>query len=474
MFSFDAKHAWVDCQEIRNTPQHQYRICVMPVKGLFSKAGNTMIRDTGIIAVASIIVAVTVIFKERAIASRFGVGDVTDAFALASATVVFLATVFGGSLALSLIPALMRVEIESGQTVAEELCRAVLAYLLLGMVTIATAIYVFSEPIISVIGGSFSSEKQKLTGDLLVVMLPLLPLGGWAAYVTALLNARGGFFISTTAQAAIPLAVVIVLYIAPTPYALVGGLVLGYFAQCLVLAVALRNQGRWLLPQWRAPRNDMKAVWGQYLPVTIGAAFMGSTVVTDQVMAGWLAPGSVATLAFASVLVNYLNAFGGRLLGAPALTHFAKLTAQKKWAEASHLMWQATFITGGVAFSLTVIVWFFSDWLVAQLFEGDAFTHLDTVRVAEVQKYFALQLIFQFVGVLQVRMLSALGRNRVILAVAAFNFLSNIALNYLLMVPLGVAGIALSTSIVLCISALLCGAVVWRSLSVTSYGKRRL
>lgn len=309
--------------------RHQYRICVMPVKGLFSKAGNTMIRDTGIIAVASIIVAVTVIFKERAIASRFGVGDVTNAFALASATVVFLATVFGGSLALSLIPALMRVEIESGQTVAEELCRAVLAYLLLGMVTIATAIYVFSEPIISVIGGSFSSEKQKLTGDLLVVMLPLLPLGGWAAYVTALLNARGGFFISTTAQAAIPLAVVIVLYIAPTPYALVGGLVLGYFAQCLVLAVALRNRGRWLLPQWRAPRNDMKAVWGQYLPVTIGAAFMGSTVVTDQVMAGWLAPGSVATLAFASVLVNYLNAFGGRLLGAPALTHSEANRAKK-------------------------------------------------------------------------------------------------------------------------------------------------
>lgn len=55
----------------------------------------------------------------------------------------------------------------------------------------------------------------------------------------------------------------------------------------------------------------------------------------------------------------------------------------------------------------------------------------------KMQKYFALQLIFQFVGVLQVEMLSALGRNQVIIAVATFNFLSNIALNYLLMVPLG-------------------------------------
>ena len=241
-----------------------------------------------------------------------------------------------------------------------------------------------------------------------------------------------------------------------------------------MLALVLKQEATWLIPKWKAQRSDLSAVWRQYLPVTIGAAFMGSTVMTDQVMAGWLAPGSVATLAFASVLVNYLNAFGGRALGAPALSHFSKLTARKQWAEASRLMWQALLIIGGIAFGLTVVIWSFSDWFVAQLFERGAFTSLDTARVAEVQKYFALQLIFQFVGVLLVRMLSALEKNRVILIVATFNFFANIFLNYVLMKLLGVAGIALSTSIVLCVSALLCGTAVWRSLNASTDGKRRL
>jgi putative peptidoglycan lipid II flippase len=134
-------------------------------------------------------------------------------------------------------------------------------------------------------------------------------------------------------------------------------------------------------------------------------------------------------------------------------------------------MGQALLIIGGIALGLTVIVWGFSDWLVAQLFERGAFTAIDTVHVAEVQKYYSLQLTFQLAGVLLVRMLSALGKNRVILAVAMFNFLANILLNWIFMQFLGIAGIALATSVVLFISSLFCGAFVWRSLNAEFPGK---
>ena len=83
-----------------------------------------MARDTVVVAIASIVVAMAVIFREKVIASRFGIGDVTDAFALASSTIVFLTTAIGGSLALSLIPAMMRAEAERGRDAAEDLCRA--------------------------------------------------------------------------------------------------------------------------------------------------------------------------------------------------------------------------------------------------------------------------------------------------------------------------------------------------------------
>ncbi|HEY8857529.1 MAG TPA: lipid II flippase MurJ [Rugosibacter sp.] len=431
-----------------------------------------MMRDTMVVVVASLVVATAVIFREQIIASRFGVGDITDAFALASSVVIFLAAAIGGSLASSLIPVSIQIEVDSGKAAAEAVCRAVLARILVGMVAVSVLLYAFSEPIISVIAHNFAPEKRQLTQSLFMMTLPLLPLAGWAAYATVLLNIRRRLLFSTLASAMIPLTGIIIIQISPVPGALALGLVLGYLMQCLFVAFILKEEPRWLWPKWQAQRSHLRAVWHQYLPVTIGSLFMTGTVVTDQVMAGWLTSGSVATLAFASILVNYLNAFAGRALGVPAIIHFSTLTAHKKWAEARRLMGQALLIIGGIALGLTIIVWGFSDWLVAQLFERGAFTAIDTAHVAEVQKYYSLQLTFQFVGVLLVRMLSALGKNRVILAVAMFNFLANILLNWIFMKTLGVAGIALATSVVLFISSLFCGAVVWRSLNVEFPGKR--
>jgi putative peptidoglycan lipid II flippase len=430
-----------------------------------------MARDTMVVVVASLVVATAVIFREQIIASRFGVGDITDAFALASSVVIFLAAAIGGSLASSLIPASIQIEVDSGKAAAEALCRAVLARLLVSMVAISMLMYVFSEPIISALTHSFPPEKRQLTRSLFMMTLPLLPLAGWAAYATVLLNIRRRLLFSTVASAMIPLTGIIIIQISSTPGALALGLVLGYLMQCLFVAFILKEEPQWLWPAWQAQRSHLRAVWHQYLPVTIGSLFMTGTVVADQVMAGWLTAGSVATLAFASILVNYLNAFAGRALGVPAIIHFSTLTAHKKWAEARRLMGQALLIIGGIALGLTVIVWGFSDWLVAQLFERGAFTAIDTAHVAEVQKYYSLQLTFQFAGVLLVRMLSALGKNRVILAVAMFNFLANILLNWIFMQFLGIAGIALATSVVLFISSLFCGAFVWRSLNAEFPGK---
>lgn len=433
-----------------------------------------MASDTLRVVVASFIVALAVIFREQLIAAHFGVGDITDAFAIASAIVIFFATTLGGSLASSLIPVAIHLEARSGKSAAEELCRAVLARLLLSLCLIAASLYIVSEPLIATLTHSFSHEKKQLATTFFMLVLPILPFAGWAAYATVLLNIRRWMLVSTVGSAFIPLAGIIVIKLSSSPQALAFGLLFGYLIQCAFYFFFLKAEMRWLWPTWSAPKNHLREVWRQYLPVTIGSLFMAGTVVTDQVMASWLTPGSVATLAFASLLVNYLNAFAGRTLGVPAIVHFSTLTANKQWAEARLLMYQALLLIGLIGVLLTAALWGFSDWLVAQLFERGAFTATDSMRVAEVQRFYALQITFQFLGVLLVRMLSALGKNQIILAVAIFNFLANILLNWIFMKFLGVSGIALATSVVLFISSLFCGASVWRSLNVEFIGKRSL
>jgi len=89
------------------------------------------------------------------------------------------------------------------------------------------------------------------------------------------------------------------------------------------------------------------------------------------------------------------------------------------------------------------------------LFQRGAFTPADTAVVSHTEAWLALQVPFYLVGNMAVRLISALKRNGVLMPIAAVNTLVNAILNWALMWRYGVAGIALSTSIVYLVSCAL-------------------
>jgi putative peptidoglycan lipid II flippase len=93
--------------------------------------------------------------------------------------------------------------------------------------------------------------------------------------------------------------------------------------------------------------------------------------------------------------------------------------------------------------------------MIDLLFERGAFTAQDTRQVAQAQAYYLLQIPFFMLGILGVRLISAAAKNIVLMKIAAVGLPLNIALNYMLMQRMGVAGIALSTTFVYVSSAAL-------------------
>jgi putative peptidoglycan lipid II flippase len=90
--------------------------------------------------------------------------------------------------------------------------------------------------------------------------------------------------------------------------------------------------------------------------------------------------------------------------------------------------------------------------MVRILFERGSFTAKDTHVVSLVTAFFVLQIPFYVAGILGVRLLNALGMSRSILLICAANLVVNVLGNLLLMRRLGVAGIALTTSLVYLVS----------------------
>jgi putative peptidoglycan lipid II flippase len=135
------------------------------------------------------------------------------------------------------------------------------------------------------------------------------------------------------------------------------------------------------------------------------------------------------------------------------MPYFSRLAATTEWVElirtAHHyLKWTLLF-----SVPLAVLFFVFSEPLVGLLFQRGAFTAKDVHLVGRIQAFYALELPFYLASIIVVRLISAVQANRLLLWASAINLIINVTLNYLFMRWLGVAGIALSTSIVYLVSA---------------------
>jgi putative peptidoglycan lipid II flippase len=99
-----------------------------------------------------------------------------------------------------------------------------------------------------------------------------------------------------------------------------------------------------------------------------------------------------------------------------------------------------------LAVPLAATIFFFSEAITRLLFQRGSFVAEDTAVVAQIQAFYALQIPFYMANVLATRLISSLLTNYLLLWSAAIYLLTSIILNLLLIKPLGVAGIALSTS----------------------------
>jgi len=107
----------------------------------------------------------------------------------------------------------------------------------------------------------------------------------------------------------------------------------------------------------------------------------------------------------------------------------------------------------GFAIPAVLLIVLASDTIVRIVFERGAFSQSDTHLVGRIQAFAALQIPFALVGMIAVRLLNASRANRTLMWLSVGNFLTNIVFNYIFMRVWGVAGIALSTSVVRAIAA---------------------
>jgi putative peptidoglycan lipid II flippase len=413
--------------------------------------------------------------KEVTVAASFGTADALDAFLIAFLLPSFVINVVGGSLNAALIPGYVQARQTEGQAAAQRLFS--------GAVTVSGVLLLLATALLAVLGpfllpllaSGFAPDKLLLTERLFYLLLPAVAVSGLAANWESVLNAGERFGLTAVAPLMVPLTTMATLLAGGAAwgvYALVLGTVGGTVLQLTLLGWALRRQGLSLWPRWHGLDPALRRVIGQYAPMTAAAALMSSTLLVDQSIAAMLAPGSVSVLGYGNRLIAPVLGIGTMALGTAVLPYFSKMVAAGDWDGLRHTLKTYTRLILLVTVPATVALVVLSGPVVHVLFRHGRFTDTDALAVSRVQAMYALQLPFYSLGILFVRLLSALRGNHILLMGTVISFVLNVVLDLALLRVCGIAGIALSTSLVYVAACAFLGLMLRRRLLAAAKGEK--
>lgn len=399
--------------------------------------------------------------KEMAVAHQFGTSDELDAFLIALLLPAFAVTLIGGSLNGALIPTYIQVREREGPPAAQRLLSSIMVVSIGFLVVLSIILALTASYFLPLIASGFSAEKLAVTRSLYYGLLSTLVLSGVATVWGAILNAENRFALAAVAPVATSIAtmsVVIPMAKYWGSYALVVGLIGGALVEAGVVGWGLRRAGVSLIPRWCGTSPAVKQVLQQYAPMVAAAFLMSGTGVVSQSMAATLGPGDVSALSYGSKVTSLVIGIVALAVSSAVMPHFSRMVALADWPGLRHtlLTYSRWLLIGTLP--VTVALIYYSEPVVALVFQRGAFSSEDTRLVGQIQAMFLLQVPLYVVSMLFARLIAALKEMKWFLWGNAINLTMYIVLTYFLMQRFGVVGIALATSLTYLISCgfLLC------------------
>jgi putative peptidoglycan lipid II flippase len=418
-------------------------------------------------AISALTIAVKLASAAKVIISGqfFGAGDALDAYLIAFLIPSFLGDICAGALNPALIPALLEMRQRKGSSAAISVYAGVL-YQSLALFSIAALLLLaFANPVLRILASGFSPAKLALSRSLLGYMIAILPLSALSVIWRSVLNANQRFAAAAIAPMMTPLVTIAAVLAAGRfigVSALALGTTVGAVAELTVLAIWLRSLNIPAFPRWNWKNAPSSGVFREYCPIVANNVVLGGSAMLDQTMAAMLGSGSVSFLNFGTRLPGVLLAVGPAALGTAIFPRLSAMSARREWGSLRRMLTTYLCLSAAVTVPAAIGLAFFSLPIARIVFQRGAFTAADTRVVAAVQAFSLLQLPMSVMLALLIRTIASLRANNLLLRTSAVALVANGVLNYVLMRWMGVAGIALSTTLVQVLLLALVGTIVFR------------
>jgi len=411
---------------------------------------RSILRAAVSVGAAGVIVKLIATLKEVAVASVYGRSDAMDAFLAAALIPGLLVNLISESMNQALVPTLVRVREQEGHGPAQQLLSSsMLAMcLLLGLASAVMALA--AHGFFPLIASNFAPAKLALAIHIFYALLPIVLLTGIATNCTAVLNILDRFALPALAPAVISIAIVagaLGFGARLGIWAIVYGTLAGTFLHALIVVVMMHARGFHFRLQWHGMNPAAREVAGQYGPVLLSSLVASGGLLVDQSMAAMLPAGSVSALVYANRFVSVVLTLLAGAISTAVVPYFSTMVARRDWPACRHTLrtWFGITALGSVPVAALLIIG--ARPLVRVALQHGHFGPHDTTVVSAVLAMYAIQIPFYVTSRVYYRFLVAMRRTDLILYCGILNLALDIVLNLVLMRWLGVAGIALATSL---------------------------
>jgi len=420
---------------------------------------STIITAGFAVIVFTLLSNVLLVARDVVLARWFGLSNELDAFFVAMIVPMFLVTVLSIPVGTVMIPPLMSsFRDESGKR-TQQLITLCSTTIFCTMFFLSLLLYVFGRYYLPGIGWGFSGEKIVLSQRILVIVLPILFFSGFVILGNCILNARQKFALPALAQAVVPVIAILALFAAAKQigiYAMAAGMLLGQLVNLFIVDHYVKKEGYTIFPRirpsaikelYRRSSKELKNLLSQYAPLVFAALFVSLALPVNNAIAASLAPGSVSAFNLGMKFIIFFTGLIGTGISTVMLPHFSSYFARNRVVDAKKELSFFLFLATVIPIPITVVIYLLTGPMVNLIFGGGLFTVKDIGTVARIMEYGIIQLPFFCTNMLLVKFANAKKKNALITITSLSGLIVNILLNLVFIGKMGVAGIALASSL---------------------------
>ncbi|MDH7512428.1 MAG: murein biosynthesis integral membrane protein MurJ [Clostridiales bacterium] len=394
------------------------------------------------------------LLREQVFAFLFGAGFATDAYVAAFRIPNLLRDLFAeGALSAAFVPVFTDYLVNRDRKEAFRLGNLVTNALLV-VLSAVVLIGVLATPfIVDLIAPGFSAipGKSELTALLARIMFPFLLLVSMAAVAMGMLNSLRHFGVPALSPVFFNLGMILAGFLICPLFEerIIGmaiGVLLGGLGQWAFQLPSLRREGYRYSPILSFRDPGVRRIIVLMTPAILGLASTQINIFVNTIIASLLPQGSPSYLNYSFRLMHFPLGIFGVAVATVTLPVVATFAAKKDipnvLSTCSSSLKLVFFLTLPSIFFLAAA----AKPIIAVLYQHGRFTYADTVFTSQALLFYALGL-FAYASVRVIApVFYSLGDTKTPVKVSVLSVAVNIALNLVLMRPLGFRGLALATS----------------------------